>query len=146
VAPSDTSSVDAVTDDTAVGTVSPTGGDSSPPFELPSGLDAVTGLVGLDSHDHPWDEQPPPVVDLGELAEDVPFSRTGHALVGASADQAASSAHDGVFGVPEEGDRVSNRRTHRVSQSTYSSIAATSADSRLTDQRADTSPGVIVDR
>ncbi len=59
-----------MTDDTAVGTVSPTGDCSSMPLQLPAGTDAVTALVGLDSHDHPWDEQPPPIVDLG----DAPFA------------------------------------------------------------------------
>jgi hypothetical protein len=146
VAPSDTSSVDPVTDDTAVGTVSPTGDDSWAPHELPAGLDAVTTLVGLDSHDHPWDEQPPPLVDLGKLAEDVPLPRSGHAPVGASAGQATPSIHGDVIGKSEEGDRVSNRRTHSVTQLTFSSIAGTSAASRLTDQRADTVPGVMVDR
>ena len=67
VAPSDTSSVDPVTDDTAVGTVSPTGDDTWALAELPVALDAATTLVGLDPHDHPWDEQPPPVVDLGAV-------------------------------------------------------------------------------
>jgi hypothetical protein len=32
-------------------------------------LDPLTSLVGLDSHDHPWDEQPPPVVDLGQVID-----------------------------------------------------------------------------
>jgi hypothetical protein len=146
VAPSDTSSVDPVTDDTAVGTVSPTGDDSWALVELPAALDAVTALVGLDSHDHPWDEQPPPVVDLGEFAEVVPLPRSGHARHGASAGQATSSTHDGVIGKSEEGDRVSNRRTHIVTQSTFSSITGTSAASRLTGQRADTPSGVVVDR
>jgi hypothetical protein len=69
VAPSDTSSVDPVTDDTAIGTVSSTGDGTSPPPTLPAELDPVTGLVGLDAHDHPWDEQPPPLVDLGALVD-----------------------------------------------------------------------------
>ena len=69
MAPSDTSSVDPVTDDTAIGTVSSTGDGTSPPPTLPAELDPVTGLVGLDAHDHPWDEQPPPLVDLGALVD-----------------------------------------------------------------------------
>jgi hypothetical protein len=144
VAPSDTSSVDPVTDDTAVGTVSPTGDDSWPP--VPAQLDAVTALVGLDSHDHPWDEQPPPVVDLGALVEDVPLLRSGHAPVGAPAGQATSPTDGDVIGKSEEGDRVSNRRTHIVTQLMFSSIEGSSAASRRTDQRADTFPGVKVDR
>lgn len=71
VAPSDTSSVDAVTDDAAIGTVSSTDDDHGQPG-LPAELDPATGLVGLDSHDHPWDERPPPIVDLGELVEPPP--------------------------------------------------------------------------
>lgn len=114
VAPSDTSSVDAVTDDTAIGMVSSTddgdvtdgdvkgrgapdradadaagdslgglprsststtghpGEDAPVPFLDHASLGSVTGLVGLDSHDHPWDEQPPPVVDLGQATEELP--------------------------------------------------------------------------
>jgi hypothetical protein len=69
VAPSDTSSVDPVTDDTAIGTLSSTGDGTSQPPTLPAELDPVTGLVGLDAHDHPWDELPPAVGHLGELVE-----------------------------------------------------------------------------
>jgi hypothetical protein len=72
VAPSDTSSVDPVTDDTAVGIISSTGDGTSQPPILPAELDPVTALVGLDAHDHPWDEQPPPVVDLGQLVHGDP--------------------------------------------------------------------------
>jgi hypothetical protein len=109
VAPSDTSSVDAVTDDAAIGMVSSTGDDyvvyltgstpgrthadaagdslgglsrsgtsadgrtsrnAMPPFLGHASLDSVTGLVGLDSHDHPWDEQPS-VVDLGQVVDEL---------------------------------------------------------------------------
>ena len=108
VAPSDTSSVDAVTDDAAIGMVSSTddgdvtrnapgradadaagdslgglprsgtsttghpGEDAPVPFLDHASLDSVTGMVGLDSHDHPWDEQPPPVVDLGQAIDELP--------------------------------------------------------------------------
>lgn len=112
VAPSDTSSVDAVTDDAAIGMVSSTDDDqiltvaagasgrtqadavgdslgglprsgtsadgrtsreAMPRLPGQASLDSVTGLVGLDSHDHPWDEQPPPVVDLGQAIDELPL-------------------------------------------------------------------------